>query len=86
MGLLVLDVKFVWTYRHQAAFDSTRQSIANKVGAGFKFFVVGREIAVFRDWSKKGLGFLLLLGFFQCVAAFPQRYCHHPGYLPKVHQ
>ena len=58
--LLVKDADYVSIARLQATFDFSSQSIADKVLEGVKTFVTRRTTALVTDWSKEGIGFVLL--------------------------
>ena len=69
--LLKKDGDFAWSGELQMAFDHTCQSIADKVVAGVKTFVLGRPTAVVTDWSKSGVGFVLLQKSCSCKVNTP---------------
>ena len=58
--LLKKDREFSWSVELQSAFEHAHQSIADKVVAGVKTFILGRPTAVVTVWSKSGVGFVLL--------------------------
>ena len=55
----------------QTAFEYAGQSIADKVVAGVKTFVLGRPTAVVTDRSKSGVGFVLLQKSCSCEVTTP---------------
>ena len=68
--LLKKEGDFTWSAEFQTAFKHVRQSITDKVVAGVNTFVLGRPTEVVTDWSKSGVGFVLLQKSCPCKVNF----------------
>ena len=71
--LLKPSSKFLWTSELETAFVSGKEEIVKAVIDGVKSYEIGRTTALCTDWSKFGLGFVLL-----------QKHCSCPGPLPSL--
>ena len=58
--------EFVWNQTMQNAFDDSKQMIVNLVKEGVSTFDVNRVTCLAPDWSKQGMGFLLLQKYCNC--------------------
>jgi hypothetical protein len=58
--LLKPDEAFVWTDTLEEAFKKSKESILEAVKNGVKTFDLNRKTCVATDWSKQGIGFVLL--------------------------
>ena len=55
--LLKSSIKFYWDERLQAAFESAKREIVDKVKEGVRMFDVDKVTCLATDWSKEGVGF-----------------------------
>ena len=64
--LLKKNSKFTWSVTLQNLFDSSKEIIINKVIEGVQTFNLTRNTCLQTDWSKTGLGYLLLQQYCKC--------------------
>ena len=69
--LLKSSIKFYWDERLQAAFESAKGEIVDKVKEGVKMFDVNKVTCLATDWSKEGVGFFLLQKHCSCPERKP---------------
>ena len=71
--LLKPTTRFIWTAELEDAFQQGKEEIIKAVIDGVRSYEMGRTTALCTDWSKFGLGFVLL-----------QKHCSCPGPLPSL--
>ena len=64
--LVKRNAKFQWNEDLEKAFLESRDVIVELVKEGIKTFDVDRATALAPDWSKEGMGFLLLQKYCEC--------------------
>lgn len=62
---------FYWDETLETLFEKSKMEIVQKIEEGVRSYEVGRTTCIATDWSKEGIGFLLL-----------QKYCNCPGRSP----
>ena len=63
--------RFVWSEQLQNIFESSKQHIINAVADGIKAFEPSLYTCLQCDWSKQGIGFLLLQKHCDCEERYP---------------
>ena len=58
--------EFFWGEEMQKAFEMAKFEIVKQAEKGVKCFRMDKETAIVTDWSKKGIGYLLLQKFCGC--------------------
>ena len=66
--LVKQNAKFQWNETLEQAFFESRDMIVELVKEGVKAFDINRTTALAPDWSKEGMGFLLLQKYCECPA------------------
>ena len=69
--LLKPSSEFIWTEELQQAFDTSKDHIISAIHKGVTIYETSRTTALLTDWSKVGLGFVLM-----------QKHCTCPGKSP----
>ena len=64
--LLKRNSKFCWNANLQKLFDESKQAIQKKVCEGVRIFEFGRQTMLQCDWSKQGVGYILLQKHCSC--------------------
>ena len=64
--LLKKNSKFCWNANLQKLFDDSKQAILKKVYEGVRTFEFGRQTMLQCDWSKQGVGYILLQKHCSC--------------------
>ena len=70
-SLLKPSSEFVWTKETQEAFENSKDVIIEQVKEGVRTFDVSRTTCLSTDWSKEGIGFVLLQKYCQCKNITP---------------
>ena len=70
--LLRPKTPFLWTKELEDAFVEAKKTIVKAVIDGVTHFEIGRKHILFCDWSKVGLGFLLLQKWCKCEEINPR--------------
>ena len=70
--------KFEWTKEMSKAFAESKEAIIKAVERGVRMFEVGRTTYLGTDWSRIGLGFVLLQKHCECASIRPD--CCHDGW------
>lgn len=69
--LLKPGEKFAWTEEINKSFEDSKLMLTALVEKGVKTFEIGRWTALVTDWSKTGIGFVLLQKHCQCAEVTP---------------
>ena len=59
--------KVYWDSELQQLFESTKSDISELVSRGLAYYDTNRRTAVITDWSKKGIGFVIMQKHCNCV-------------------
>ena len=59
--------EFIWNYALQLAFNESKKVIINLVKDGVTTFVLIAVTCLAPDWSKEGMGFILLQKYCSCT-------------------
>ena len=70
--LLSPKVPFEWNEELDSAFEKGKQEIVEKVIEGIQLFELNRDTCLQVDWSKEGIGFLLLQKYCKCTSINPR--------------
>lgn len=70
-SLLKPSSEFLWTKETQEAFENSKDVIIEQVKEGVRTFDVNRTTCLSTDWSKEGIGFVLLQKYCQCQNITP---------------
>ena len=70
--LLRKGSEFIWSEKLQEAFESAKEKIIEEVSEGVQHFEISRTTCLATDWSKDGLGFLLLQKWCDCPERNPR--------------
>ena len=76
--LLKPSTPFYWDENLQQAFEESKRQIVAEVEEGVRMFDINRPTCLATDWSKHGLGFLLLQKYCGCDSEGP--YCCNGGW------
>ena len=69
--LLKKNSRWYWDHILQELFDEAKKTIASKVIEGLTRFQLDRETGLITDWSKFGVGFILVQKYCQCTQITP---------------
>ena len=70
-NLLKPSTEFVWTQELQDSFDASKTQIIQAVEAGVRIYDPKKTTALCTDWSKTGIGFVLLQKDCECTETTP---------------
>ena len=73
--LLKKNVKFCWNANLQELFDKSKREILQKVQEGVRTFEFGRPTMLQCDWSKQGVGYILLQKHCSCPLKLAPQCC-----------
>ena len=59
--------KVYWDSELQQLFESTKSDISELASRGLAYYDTNRRTAVITDWSKKGIGFVIMQKHCNCV-------------------
>ena len=59
--------KVYWDSELQQLFESTKSDISELASRGLAYYDTNRRTAVITDWSKKGIGFVIMQKHYNCV-------------------
>ena len=65
--LLRKDTSFYWDEALNSIFEQSKKKIVDLVTEGVKMFSTGRVTCIATDWSRSGIGFLLLQKYCDCT-------------------
>ena len=65
--LLQQKKKFYWDETLTVLFEKSKEDIIAKIENGVKIFEINRHTCLATDWSKTGIGFLLLQKHCECM-------------------
>ena len=69
--LIKPNQQFYWDDNLEMLFESSKNMIINLVKDGIKSFDLARQTCIQPDWSKEGIGYLLLQKHCQCTQKSP---------------
>ena len=66
-NLLTSKSPFMWSQDLQDTFEYAKKEIADQIQYGVKTYVAGRPTALVTDWSKTGIGYILIQKHCRCT-------------------
>ena len=64
-------VKFYWDEKLDQVFNESKDSIVNSIKNGVQIFEIDKPVCLRPDWSKKGIGYILVQKHCTCASEMP---------------